>query len=80
MNLFTKQKYRHRKQTDGHQRGKGIQDQHIPTTVYKEDNKILLYSRGNYIQGTIITYNGEEYEKEYICICITESLCCIPET
>ena len=39
-------------------------------------NKVLLYSTGNYIQYPVINYNGKEYEKEYIYICITESLCC----
>ena len=38
-----------------------------------------MYSTGNYIQYTVINYNGKEYEKEcvyiYIYICITESLC-----
>ena len=48
------------------------------------NNKILLYSTGNYIQYLVINHNGKEYEKEYmyIYICtymyiyITESLCC----
>ena len=29
-------------------------------------NKGLLYSTGNYIQYSVITYNGKESEKEYI--------------
>ena len=37
------------------------------------NNKVLLYSTGNYIQYPMINHNGKEYEKEYICI--TESLC-----
>ena len=40
------------------------------------NNKILLYSTGNYIQYPVINYNG----KEYIYIYKTESLCYIPET
>ena len=50
------------------------------------NNKDLLYSTGNYIQNLIITYNGKESEKEYICIYIyicthiTESFCCTTET
>ena len=28
----------------------------------------------NYIQYLVITYNGKESEKEYIYVCITESL------
>ena len=39
------------------------------------NNKVLLYSTGNYIQYPVINHNGKEYEKEYIYICITESLC-----
>ena len=39
------------------------------------NNKVLLYSTGNYIQYPEVNHNGKEYEKE--CIhCITESLCC----
>ena len=41
------------------------------------NNKVLLYSTGNYIQYPVINRNGEEYENEYICI--TESLCCTAE-
>ena len=46
----------------------------------------LLYSTGNYSQYLVITYNGKESEKEYICACayiyvrITEPLYCTPET
>ena len=34
------------------------------STVYKTDNKDLLYSTGNYIQYLVITYNGKASEKE----------------
>ena len=30
------------------------------------NNKVLLYSTGNYIQYPVINHNGKEYEKEYI--------------
>ena len=30
------------------------------------NNKVLLYSIGNYIQYFIINHNGKEYEREYI--------------
>ena len=40
--------------------------------IYRMDNKVLLYSTGNYIQYPVINHNAE-YEKE--CTCITESLC-----
>ena len=61
----------------------------------EKSNKDLLYSTGNYTQYFIITYKGKESGKEYIyicthiyciyismyvCVCITESLCCTPET
>ena len=52
--------------------------------LYREwiNHKVLLYSTGNYIQYPVINHNGKEYEKEnvYICKCITESLCCTPES
>ena len=38
------------------------------------NNKVLLYSIGNYIQYPVINHNEKENEKEYLCI--TESLCC----
>ena len=43
------------------------------------NNKVLLYSTGNYIQYPVINHNGKEYEKEYVCVCVTESLCYTPE-
>ena len=46
--------------------------------IQNEINKFLLYSTGNYIQYPVITYNGKEYEKEYIYI--NESLFRTPET
>ena len=39
------------------------------------NNKVLLYSTGNYIPYLVINYNGQEYEKEHIYM-ITESLSC----
>ena len=41
-----------------------------------DKQQVLLHSTGNYIQYPIINHNGKEYEY----ICITESLCYIPET
>ena len=32
------------------------------------NNKILLYSTGNFLQYPIINHNGKEHEKEYIYI------------
>lgn len=43
------------------------------------NNKVLLYSTGNYIQYLVITSKGKESEEEYIYMYVTESLCCIPE-
>ena len=40
------------------------------------NNKVVLYSTGNYIQYSVTNHNGKEYEKEYTYICITESLYC----
>ena len=66
---------------------------HTLTTIYKIDNKDLLYSQGNSTQHLVITYNEKESLKEYkykteskgedirVYIYIyTESLCCILET
>ena len=33
-------------------------------------NEIPLYSTAKYTQHLGITYNGEESEKEYVCVCI----------
>ena len=41
------------------------------------NNKVLLYSTGNYIQYPVINHMGKEYI--YIYIYISESLCCIVE-
>ena len=34
--------------------------------MHFEDNKVLLYSAGNYIQSLGIDHDGEEYKKECI--------------
>ena len=41
------------------------------------NNMVLVYSTGNYIQYPVISHNGKEHAKEYVCI--TESLCCTAE-
>ena len=38
----------------------------VHTTGYKINNKDLLYSKGNYIQYLVITYNGKESEAVYL--------------
>ena len=40
------------------------------TTIYKVNNKVLVYSTGNYIQNLAITLNGKQ-SKTNICIWIT---------
>ena len=43
----------------------------MQTMIYRMDNnKVLLYSTGNYIQYPVINHNGKECEKEYMCVCI----------
>ena len=44
-----------------------VQDYQIHTFTYKIDND-LLYNIRNYIQYVVITYNGKESEKEFVCI------------
>ena len=44
-------------------------------------NKDQLYSTGNSTQYSVMAYMGKESKKRVDgCICITESLCCTPET
>ena len=73
MNAFTKQKqtHRHGKHTYGYQKGKGMEGKIrslglTDTLLYIKqiNNNDPLYSTGNYIQYLLITYNGEESEKE----------------
>ena len=43
----------------------GVWDYDVHTTIYKIDNQqVLTYGTGNYIQYLVITDNGKEYEKE----------------
>ena len=51
---------------------------YIHTTIYKINNKDLLYSTGNYTQYFVINHNAKESEKEHTHT--TESLSCTPET
>ena len=43
------------------------------------NNKVLLYSTGNYIQYPVINHDRKEYKKKNVSMCITESLCCTAE-
>ena len=51
----------------------------MDTTVYKINNKDLLYSTGNYIQYPVINYNEKNWGKK-VHTGINRSLCCSPET
>ena len=76
MNLSTKQKqtHRHREQTCGCQRGagRGGKDWEFGMNRGKLlyigwiNNKVLLYSTGNWIQYPVTNHHGKEHEKEYI--------------
>ena len=56
------------------------------TTIYKINNKDVLYRTGNYIQYFVITHKGGKNLKSNLYIYIglyvyiNESLCCTPET
>ena len=52
------------------------------STIYKINNKDVLYSTGNYIQYLIRTCNEKGSEKEHTCVhmCVTEPPCCTPGT
>ena len=71
-----KQTHRHREQTCGCQEGGGGEGMDWEFGIgrckvfYIEqiNNKVLLYSTGNYIQYPVINRNGKEYEKEYTCV------------
>ena len=45
--------------------GVGVWDQQMQTSINRMDNnKVLLYSTGNYSQYPVINHTGKEYEKE----------------
>ena len=93
MNLCTKQEqvHTHRKQTYGHQRGRGV-NLEFGVTIHAElciDSKVLLCNTGKCIQHLVINYNGQESGKHiliyiyifvYIKIYLNHSLCYRPET
>ena len=79
VNLSMKQKqtHRHREQTCGCQGGgwRGMEWEFGVSRckllcIEWVDNKVLLYSTGNYIQYSVTNRKGREYEKEYIYICV----------
>ena len=77
INISTKQKqtHRHREQSCSCQGAEGGKDWEFGISRGKllyigwMNNKLLLYTTGNYIQYPVIDHNGKEYEKEYI-LCI----------
>jgi len=88
MNLSTKQKhsYGHREQTccEGGGGGSGRDGEFgvsrcKPFHLECIDNKVLLYSTGNYIQSPRIDGDRRYYEKKNVYICLTGSLCCTAE-
>ena len=78
VNLSMKEKQIHREQTCGCQGGGAWRKDGLRVQInrcellYIEwvNNKVLLYSTGNYIQYPVINHNGKEYEKERICTCM----------
>ena len=66
LSMKQKQTHRHRKQTcQGTEEGRdglGVWGEQMQT-IYREqiNNKVLLYSTGNYIQYPMINHNGKEY-------------------
>ena len=73
MNLSTKQKQTQRQKTDlWLPRGAVVEgwigSLRLDVNYYREkiNNKVLLYSTGNYIQYSGINHNGKEYKKECI--------------
>ena len=81
--LFTKQKQNG--PTDTNEEGWGragwAPGADTDTLLYLKQitSKALLYSTGNSARYSVITQMGEESEKR-MNVCITESLCCTPET
>ena len=89
MNLSRKQKqtHRHREQTCGCQRvgGGGGIDWKFGISRCKLlsiewiNNKVPLYSTGNYIQSPGIKHNGKECEK-CVCVCVCVCVCIYTHT
>ena len=90
VNLLTKPKqiHRHRKQTCGYQRGKvegdtvGDWDGRMHTSIFKIDNQHgpAIEHRELYLILCNDLYGKRTLKRVDICICITESLCCTPDT
>ena len=59
-------------------------DRQVETDIYtllyvkQTTHKNLLYSTENSTQYSVMTYTGKEFKR--VGICMTDSLCCTPET
>ena len=56
--------------------GLGVWASRCRLVCIEQISKILLCGTGNYIQYLLINHHGKEHKKN-VCVCITESLCCI---
>ena len=53
---------------------------HSLWTEQQQTDEDLLYSTGNLAQCSVIISMGKEFEKEWVLMGLTESLCCMPVT
>ena len=61
--------------------GAGICDEQMPTIPHRGINdKALLYGAVIHGQRPAINHKGKECDKEGVCVCKTESLCCTAES
>ena len=82
-----KETYRYRKQTCGcpGEAGWGKDEWKVGVSkckllyIERLNNKVLLYSTGNYIQYLMKNHNGKECFKKNVHIHVTESICCTAE-
>ena len=90
-----KQTHRHREEICGYQGGKRsrrrleqeIGFSNLSNLVQRSkllciewiNIQVLLYSTGNYIQYPMVYRNGEEYDRQCVCVYKTESFCCTAE-
>ena len=58
----------------------GDWDLHIHTYIEQITNKNYLYRAGNSAQYSVMIRMGKESKRVDICICMTDPLCCTPET
>ena len=60
----------------GGYRGKlEVQNIHLLLYIEQVNSKVLLDSTENYIQYPIVTFNGKEFEKEYVYIYVCMYVC-----